>query len=875
MTDFARFWAVDLHTHTPASRDVNVDVYGGSTPEDFVEAAIEAGLDAVAVTDHNTSAWCDKVADAAKGTGLIVLPGVEISTTEGHLLAIWEDGTPSTKIDELLVQLGIGGDDQGKLDIAAEVGFSDAATKVVAAGGLAIAAHVDRPRGLLKLEVAAHVKRTLANDDLCAVEVVESETVDHVRSKVADVRQLACVRGSDTTLPGKPAHVLAGLGSRRTWIKASRPDLIGLRHALQDPDLRVSLDQPTSSDLHPAINSVTFTGGFLDGVEVTLSPDLNCLLGGTGAGKSLVLEAMRFALNQQVSESAFPNIYAEVQSRLVGACGPDGVVRVVVSVDGGRFAIDRIIGSGMDGVVTVYKDIDGDWAQVELDPQELIELQAFSQGEVLEFTRQPVGRMALVDSGLDLNSFATAEDQALAALEANGGALLAQRAVVSRLRAETSGEDELADRVRQLSELFDTDTVKQQESWTQEATLLSELARQLPDPESIELEALETEAQGVVDGNSDLFERIANANASLEKEIEAHTSAIRVATETTKESIESATVEWRVRFSKFKEDLDAELKKVDDGKSLVMLRTQLEKLQADLASLRGMKSQLKDVEVPKLENLEAAREELLDSLLEVRKARRQARRERVDALNAKTAGMVKLDVPSAADTSQFRSHLESLKVGSRVKEEVLDAIAESVHPFSFGRALLAGEFDTITKASEAIDASSVARLIANIEDRNLWSEVLVAQAVSMPDQLNVKFKKPDDGTYVSIESLAHGQRCTAILVVLLADGDAPIVVDQPEDALHAPWIEEYLVDRLRSLRGDRQYIFATRSPGLVVGADAEQIVTMRATAGRGELEAAGSLERHDLNMLALHHLEGGAVPFRRRSAKLDASVRSS
>ena len=35
-------------------------------------------------------------------------------------------------------------------------------------------------------------------------------------------------------------------------------------------------------------------------------------------------------------------------------------------------------------------------------------------------------------------------------------------------------------------------------------------------------------------------------------------------------------------------------------------------------------------------------------------------------------------------------------------------------------------------------------------------------------------------------------------------------------------IEEYLVDRLRKLRGTRQYMFATRSPGLVVSADSEQ-----------------------------------------------------
>ena len=145
--------------------------------------------------------------------------------------------------------------------------------------------------------------------------------------------------------------------------------------------------------------------------------------------------------------------------------------------------------------------------------------------------------------------------------------------------------------------------------------------------------------------------------------------------------------------------------------------------------------------------------------------------------------------------------------------------------------------------------------------------------VERPDVLTVKFKKPEDGTYAPIEKLAHGQRCTAILIILLADGHTPVIVDQPEDALHAPWIEDYLVDRLRALRGSRQYIFATRSPGIVVSGDAEQIITMQATAGHGELEASGSLERHEMNRLTLHHLEGGPVPFNRRTQKLAASTR--
>lgn len=70
----ARFWAVDLHVHTPASRDVVDRIYGAATGNDIVASALAAGLDAIAVTDHNTAYWCETVAAAAATTELVVLP---------------------------------------------------------------------------------------------------------------------------------------------------------------------------------------------------------------------------------------------------------------------------------------------------------------------------------------------------------------------------------------------------------------------------------------------------------------------------------------------------------------------------------------------------------------------------------------------------------------------------------------------------------------------------------------------------------------------------------------------------------------------------------------------------------------------------------
>ncbi|WP_394768064.1 PHP domain-containing protein [Lacisediminihabitans sp.] len=75
---------IDLHTHSSVSD-------GTETPTALVEAAVAAGLGAVAITDHDSTAgWVEAFA-AASGTGLTVIPGMELSTNYGpasvHMLA--------------------------------------------------------------------------------------------------------------------------------------------------------------------------------------------------------------------------------------------------------------------------------------------------------------------------------------------------------------------------------------------------------------------------------------------------------------------------------------------------------------------------------------------------------------------------------------------------------------------------------------------------------------------------------------------------------------------------------------------------------------------------------------------------------------------
>ncbi|MDQ1288011.1 MAG: hypothetical protein QG622_1576 [Actinomycetota bacterium] len=79
---------IDLHTHSNASD-------GTGSPAEVVAAAAAAGLDVVALTDHDTTAGWDEAAEAARRHGVVLVPGVEISCrADGitvHLLAYLPD----------------------------------------------------------------------------------------------------------------------------------------------------------------------------------------------------------------------------------------------------------------------------------------------------------------------------------------------------------------------------------------------------------------------------------------------------------------------------------------------------------------------------------------------------------------------------------------------------------------------------------------------------------------------------------------------------------------------------------------------------------------------------------------------------------------
>src|SRR6266545_1897390 len=104
---------IDLHTHSFFSGD------GVYSPEDLIAAARAKGLHGIAITDHNT---CDAVnyllqkglmrLDGLPVDDFLVLPGVEVTTADGHLLCIGAElpylkGKPAREVCDIIMNAAV------------------------------------------------------------------------------------------------------------------------------------------------------------------------------------------------------------------------------------------------------------------------------------------------------------------------------------------------------------------------------------------------------------------------------------------------------------------------------------------------------------------------------------------------------------------------------------------------------------------------------------------------------------------------------------------------------------------------------------------------------------------------------------------------
>lgn len=368
-----RFYKADLHFHTPASEDArgsnryNFNPYKIPYPKriknpnyhkeveavhagilaqaramasKIVQRFLEVGLSVVAVTDHNgigtiwadheseaglmdlaAPTWYEIIDDEAQNvnaamgyTELLVLPGVEISTTGVHILAIFPPQNPRRKVHfmicDLLNEVGFDVDDWGKNPAVGNASVYDAIDLVTKKGGLAIPAHIDgSDQAVLNLYelTSGAMKNFLQNEHLLAVEIVDpgkfsrpdKNTKVPLKAWLDDVRNkkklpsLAYFQGSD-------AHDLATVSKRLTYLKMTEPSFSGLQTAIKMPSSRVRIAESYKELNGLYLHGMVFDHPFLGKQTLRFNRNLNCISGKRGAGKTTLCNLMQGVVNPEL-----------------------------------------------------------------------------------------------------------------------------------------------------------------------------------------------------------------------------------------------------------------------------------------------------------------------------------------------------------------------------------------------------------------------------------------------------------------------------------------------------------------------------------------------------------------------------------------------
>ena len=242
-----RFFLADLHIHTVLSACAEIEML----PEFIMERVQQLGLGLIAVTDHNSAENVAAMLATAEGTGVTILPGMEVQTREEvHLLCLfdtleqvtsWQEEVyahlPPLKNKEDVfgaqVVLSAEGDlsyNERLLLTSTSFSVEEVTQRVHDLNGLCIPAHVDRPA----YSIIANLGFVPPDLGIVGVEISHLVSLKEARTRFPQLEQYSLVAGSDahrlkdmasrTTFKMAEANVaelalaLAGEGGRTVWV---------------------------------------------------------------------------------------------------------------------------------------------------------------------------------------------------------------------------------------------------------------------------------------------------------------------------------------------------------------------------------------------------------------------------------------------------------------------------------------------------------------------------------------------------------------------------------------------------------------------------------------------------------------------------------
>lgn len=595
--------------------------------------------------------------------------------------------------------------------------------------------------------------------------------------------------------------------------------------------------------------------GFLDGLAVEFSAGLNVLIGARGVGKTSVIEILRFVLGAEwFTSEARARGEQQVRSVLGGGLArvtlTDGDEEIVV-MRGGRDERPRATGA----IPTVM---------------------VLAQNEIEAVGAQATGRLALLDR------FRASSDEENAVATA----------IVTKLR---SLSDELhhhwltRDAIRdELVEFGEVDAELERAKAEQAEVLDSVRATDVQQAELRRLQATSGSIAGkreqtrAADGLSQALavalqhaqEAAKEADGGLremttDSDLEAAHNAIRQTVpllDQAAEAVATARAQIRMQF-----DL-LDRRQIEVDQEARDLRAVLDSIQAGLGEVAGTVEALSEKAARRqaLEGrlriideaaaaISSSRRDVYGDLEELRDLRFGRRESVARRLNDQLSPAIRLDVSRGAARGGFANALVAALKGSGLHyNRLAPKLAERLSPLELIEAVEAGDSTTVGElAGLAPDRAD--SMVAWLRTQPL-GPVLTAPINDATDLYLL-----DGGDYKPANHLSIGQRCTAVLPILLSGDSEILIVDQPEDHLDNAFISGTLVNTLKSRSPQAQFIFASHNANIPVLGEADRVIHLGSDGRRGFVLHQGELTHPNSVSAVTSVMEGGAAAFAQRA----------
>ncbi len=887
-----------LHVHTPASQDYSGD--NNITPREFLEKALDAGIDVLGITDHHSFSWIEQLRQANQeifeetGKCLIIFPGMEIHTSDSvHILCLFEPRIEIEDLDWFMGKLGFPSQNIGDHSYQTEYSLErdELFNWVSNKKGIIIFAHVkNQNKGLLEACSSHAIKEKLLKSKKHIFECSRSQ----YNQVLGDYDKGPVIITSDIHDANEFSDE-----EKLTWLKlGSTPNIESIRQIILDPELRVNINSPKEFS-HCRLIELNLNSEYFDLNSIHFNPELNVFIGGRGTGKSLIVELLTYITGHYPLNDS--NIYDNYINKLNTKIDEGSKLSFIFEVDGSKYRISREFNKfeqsertwkskNVSDNFSAYDErtsyifeeyVENRWiTRDEINWNEKLKIDIFTQTCVVEIAKKDANDiLKFIDNFSNTRKkFKRLRKNKERKLELIKIIEIVEKEIIesyTNLKSSESLMNDLNETKLKIGELqgrLENEEYKKSILWSQQDEQIKiflknliENTNSLKNPKNImSLDIVQgftyfsfEEINANIENINSNIEVIINLNKTVQKQIN--------------ELKQLITSQWQHVYSNFQ----TQLRNIGPESEETNLRAIIEAKQRKCSQIENQIKKNDDL-INQIQTLEKKHDGLTEFIHSIINMINKMRNKICRHIEGKIRN-TQINLEYDNHNEQYYNILSELLKGQRNKEEFISLLLETFKHDElfqlFTSSTLAlpiqiklDQINLSEAKKDAIRSSSSHEWIQpqlTLVDNQL---LLKLKRLYIDDKLNINYKKQDE--WKSIKVLSPGERCSVILSILLTNEREVLVIDQPEDELDYISKKD-LIDLLRKIKKNRQLIFVTHYQNIPVLVDAENIIKLDERDQKCFIERQGCFEEL-INIIL--QMEGGPEAFKLRYQKYEKNL---